>query len=625
MIGDDGAGAVLGLPVDWVLEHALLWGGGVTALLAVGWLVGLRCRRAERRQHAAELAVAASLLWALLATLPLPRLWNDWTTAAGQPVLGAEPLEPLESPRRPPPSTTAIEVAEQPAVPPGVPRAAVVDAASAPAPRHHLAEPLDLLGMRPSSPATNGGGARWLVAALLLGSLGWVLFGLLGVWRLARLRRAAIAPPEWLVGELGAAQRAAPWIADVRVRVVAGLRSPLCCGWRRPVVLLPRALCEPEMRAVLWPVLWHELQHARQRDPRGRALFAAAAPALYAHPLFWVLRRRAELASEQRADRGAAARVGTAAYLRALLALCERPARCTNGLQGVAPMAGARSQLLKRMDMLARRKNSMDAPCSVRERWGAVVGTTALVLAMAATFGVRPAVAQDPERRPSAEQPSVRPIEAEPMAESKPEVTYDESVEYLELGERIRVLHAELERLLQRQAELEAPGTAVAPADRVAAFQPVAEEPAARDPLVARPGSGGRRDPVTNVGIGRGAVASDLIDLVTRTIESRGATELAKARLALVNARSASGVIGSEEVHVAEIDYQVARDKFEALRGIARAELEVAKSEVEVLEKQLDRSRVLAKRGFITATEVARDESSLVRARTRLEVLAGLF
>lgn len=131
-------------------------------------------------------------------------------------------------------------------------------------------------------------------AALLLlaaGSLGRLLWLIVGFWRLSQYRRHSLPldPPS-------------SWSAEADLRVSPDISSPVTFGFRKPVVLLPPtfpALAPAQQEAVLC----HEVLHVRRHD----WLFTLAEELLRAvfwfHPAIWWLLGEIQLAREQAVDR----------------------------------------------------------------------------------------------------------------------------------------------------------------------------------------------------------------------------------------------------------------------------------------------------------------------------------
>jgi len=319
---------------------------GATALLGLGALAVARLRTPVVRQRAGELALLVALLWAALALVPVPRLLDPASLRPGD--AGLLPLSAL---------TEAV-------------------AAPDPAPG-------------PADPAIDP--TRALTVAFLAGAALAVLSLAIGFLRLMRILRRAHPPVpglERLLGEL-----AGPGAPRPRLLVTAARSRPFCWGWRRPVIVLPERLCAPELADALPAVLAHELSHARRRDGLGQALYAAALPLLFFHPLYWWLRARVRLAAELIAD-DRAALDGRAEYARRMIRLAEADAGL--GVQPVAVPSGFRSpsEFYRRMKMLLEREDRLPTRCSRRSRWCLALGAGALLVVSGLLWRAPEALAQ---------------------------------------------------------------------------------------------------------------------------------------------------------------------------------------------------------------------------------------
>src|SRR5687768_14910530 len=65
-----------GVAVEFLCANGAMLLGGVTALLLAGCVGALLCRSPLHRQRVCELSLLASIAWAVVACVPLPR-W-DW-------------------------------------------------------------------------------------------------------------------------------------------------------------------------------------------------------------------------------------------------------------------------------------------------------------------------------------------------------------------------------------------------------------------------------------------------------------------------------------------------------------------------------------------------------------------
>ena len=90
-----------------------------------------------------------------------------------------------------------------------------------------------------------------------------------------------------------------------RLGIAKCLPMPVAVGLWRPVILLPTTMVKQSEPSELRTVLAHELAHVRHRDLWLLAALRALLVVLWAHPLFWLLRRRVRLDQEMLADAAA--------------------------------------------------------------------------------------------------------------------------------------------------------------------------------------------------------------------------------------------------------------------------------------------------------------------------------
>ena len=180
------------------------------------------------------------------------------------------------------------------------------------------------------------GGARasgWEV--LVHEHLAWIVMGwaacaaLLSLRMVAGLlwiRRAAAREPvdaAWqarlqrLAAQLGITRA-------VRLRVVAGLASPITAGWWRPVVLVPAALVSGMAPNLLEALLAHELAHVKRHDYLVNLVQNVVETLLFYHPAVWWLSHRIRTEREQIADDIAARTLGEPRRLALALSELEK-------------------------------------------------------------------------------------------------------------------------------------------------------------------------------------------------------------------------------------------------------------------------------------------------------------
>jgi beta-lactamase regulating signal transducer with metallopeptidase domain len=185
--------------------------------------------------------------------------------------------------------------------------------------------PIDrLAGTVPSLPRPTGDGVWLLATGWLAGAAltaGWFLAG-----RSALRRELRAATPErdpaWtaLHRELCATLAIRASVPLLRTPSVA---TPVACGVRRPVVVLPTDTdgWPAELRRA---VLLHELEHVRRRDAAAEVVAQVACVLFWFHPAVWFARGRLERECEMACDAATVRRgIAREAYVGRLLELAR--------------------------------------------------------------------------------------------------------------------------------------------------------------------------------------------------------------------------------------------------------------------------------------------------------------
>lgn len=165
---------------------------------------------------------------------------------------------------------------------------------------------------------------HWLLAAWMLGSLGYALFQARRIVRFCRQRDASESAPVWLRRE---ADRVAQ-LLDVRppeIQVTSGTGTPRLWCLGRPVLLIPRELLTT-MTVEGWRgVLAHELAHLRRGDHWVCRLELLASLVWWWNPLFWLTVRRLDAEAELACDACVISRLPEVRlpYAQALVEICE--------------------------------------------------------------------------------------------------------------------------------------------------------------------------------------------------------------------------------------------------------------------------------------------------------------
>ena len=156
--------------------------------------------------------------------------------------------------------------------------------------------------------------AVWLVGIAVLG---FRLF--IGHYRIWRMVHGAKQPSQWVRRECMRVARAIGCRGRVEAVQTTDVASPLLCGLRRPLLLLPPRMCEDAYRADLPGILAHELTHARSHDVLWNAGLQLLSVILWFHPLAWQMRKAHLTACELVSDAASANFVGdVAGYCRTL-------------------------------------------------------------------------------------------------------------------------------------------------------------------------------------------------------------------------------------------------------------------------------------------------------------------
>ncbi len=262
-------------------------------------------------------------------------------------------------------------------------------------------------GLSPSPLVAHWWSPARSAVAVYLGGVGLLAAWLvLGRCLLSRLVAAGRPAKGWLATlylELAEGQ------APARLIVSPQCARPMSFGIVSPTIVLPSAWCRRGNREALVPVLLHELAHVRRGDAWGHHLFNLFLPVLYFQPLYWWLRRTAQLAREVLADDWAARRTSASEYVQQLMVLVRRSESRQAGSMLVVGVFGSSSHFYRRMNMLLlRREQPLAARCSPvwRTVWSILV---LVVVALAAGAGGVPAKsAFDPAEMSFSRAPAVR-------------------------------------------------------------------------------------------------------------------------------------------------------------------------------------------------------------------------
>ena len=210
-----------------------------------------------------------------------------------------------------------------------------------------------------------------VLALLWLCGVGVMLLRRFGGWRMvAALDRTqcTVLPAEWqqrfdsLRAAMGVTRR-------VAVRLSNDVVGPFTARLLRPVIWLPLSLLVQLPREQVEALLAHELAHIARMDWLWNGLQCVLESLLFFHPAAWWLGRRIRQEREHACDDRAVAVCGDAIALAEALEQLERHRHPTPRLV----LAAQGGSLMKRITRL------LAAP-PARARWGAAIGTGALLV-----------------------------------------------------------------------------------------------------------------------------------------------------------------------------------------------------------------------------------------------------
>jgi beta-lactamase regulating signal transducer with metallopeptidase domain len=350
----------------WLWDYYLL----ASALLLVALVATSFIRQPVRRRAIAWSAVAALFALAVLCA------WPDWAQVHIVPPAAAQPawtedLQPIVGP--------IIQQVELPAIGP----------AEAPVVAATEITTIDIGVLS--------------IYVFLIGSACVATWLVLGAWQVRRICASAAVPPGHIV-ELF--QRLAPTVRALpRLGVARDLHVPVAVGLWRPMILLPASLAERAPAAELRTVLAHELAHVRHRDLWLLAALRTLLVVLWAHPLFWLLRRRVRLDQELLADAAAAETSDPHGYAEQLVRLARASVAVRRPrLASSVGLWEDPSQLKRRLAVLLDEKLTLLRSCSRRWQFGAalVPATIAIALSLVTLEPVKELVAQEADVEASA-------------------------------------------------------------------------------------------------------------------------------------------------------------------------------------------------------------------------------
>jgi beta-lactamase regulating signal transducer with metallopeptidase domain len=250
----------------------------VTALLAVAWLVHFSLARVNPRWRV--------LHWrGVIVGLALLAFWNlglpEWEFSVAVPQAEVAISAPAAFPMGvadiaadiPASESVGMELVEQ------------VEPAAFPA--EFSAPPSPAV---PVADESAGASLSWATILLTIWRIGGVVLLArlaIGYVRLARFLSALDEVPDWVLNEVGSVAAVVGGSRSVEVRSSEAFGVPFVCGLRRPVLVLPVRMCEPDGQAQLRAIVAHELTHVASSDFRWNVAIELATILLWFHPLMW--------------------------------------------------------------------------------------------------------------------------------------------------------------------------------------------------------------------------------------------------------------------------------------------------------------------------------------------------
>jgi len=596
--------------LDFLAVHGAMLVVGVSVLLGLASLLVVVQRQPIHRQRIAEASMVLCVIWLILACVPLPRFTVDRKKPA--PVRTLELYEPQAGDE-----VIAAEVFKVPNQAP-MPKRSTGIGVPLPMPPQSTTD-----ARRPQALRRNWG---MIWAGVYASGVGvCVFYSVLGHVLLCRLLRGS---------------RAFDFAADssVRVRICDDYDRPISFGLLWPTILLPARFTELD-RVKQQHILRHELAHISQRDAFGHFLFNLLFPVLYFHPLYWVLRRKTNLARELIADDVAAAYSSRESYVADLLALARERLGSAALSTHALGLFQSKTDLYRRMHMLMQTNRPLERRCSIYWR---VSYSTLLVVALvlaSGTLGLRRANAQ----AAVAEQIAVdkKNVEERAVADQRQAELDKLRAEQDQIRAKLDMLEAEKQKLQaeleQRRANGQAENGAAAYKRAIAqrqqameqakraqdwtVFEKIAEqndkaadeaEKAGKNEWKAQlngwmakknPGAANREQ---NEFPGRAQL--DLVSLANSYVDAIGNLKLAQLELdELVATRGPEHKDVTRLGPAAKVKIEIAQRKVNIFRGIAEVALESAKSDLEIATQQVQNGLA--------------PKSSITEAQSRLKIL----
>ncbi len=329
----------------WLADYYLLSTVLLTVvLLGIGFL-----KQPSQRLAVTKSSLVALLLLALLVAIPGWSVVHLLTAERSAPTVETPVREQFQQPAVVQTQTPLVEI-----------RSNVVASNPVPAPPPEVITPARPETTKLSWPAlfaiSHLVGTACIVSWLILG---WVAS--------ARLRRGARpAPPKVfaILEEVATPDR--DRLQQLQLQTHDRIDVAVALGIWRPIILLPEQWTNNQSPENLRTVLAHESTHILNRDVQWVALARALFVALWANPLFWVMRRRLRLDQEALADAAAAELTSRQRYAEQLVAWARdvrsRPAMQLSSAVGLWE---GPSQLRQRIAILLNEQFTVLRNCSL--------------------------------------------------------------------------------------------------------------------------------------------------------------------------------------------------------------------------------------------------------------------
>lgn len=439
---------------EWWVQ-ATLSGG---AVLLLGWLCTLAFRSPGVRQQIGAWAARGAVLAAGLSALPqwvlLPR--PDWmpspepvvAKADPSPVVKPEPPVTVDEPLSPVvPEQEFFEPEPEPMRWVFIPREQL-RLTELPVREEPETVPVPVAASVPTAAESTDSPLSRVVPLLLsvyAVVAGWLFLQL--VWE-----RLAVA---WLLRDVTPLVGRARWVWDRLAvdepnrRAVAStrVRTPVCVGFFRPLVVLPKHMADTADEPTLRWVLAHELDHLRRGDTRTAHWVGVARAVFFFVPWFWLLRRDLNLCQEFLADAAATRAGGTPADYAAFLVDLSG-GRATRRPIAAARMRAGKSDLFRRVQMLL---NGKTLTAGVTRGFTWLAGTAAVAAAVGLS-GL--GFADEPKKEPKTEKRVIEVKKSKGGDEKKGDVVTPKRVELLDVdaisqGEVLKKVKEEAVQLLK--------------------------------------------------------------------------------------------------------------------------------------------------------------------------------